>query len=485
MSANAVSSNGSLRFCIVSTFYPPCNFGGDGIYAYRLANGLARRGHQVTVIHSPSAYEMLAGRKPTADYDDHPNVHVEPLRTPLGKWGLLAVQQTGRPCFQGPALRRMLSDRDYDVIHYNNVSLLGGPHAFRMGQGLKLCSLIEHWLVCPMHVLWRMNREVCTRPTCIRCQLHGRRPPQLWRHTGLMRRATRHIDAFIGPSLFTMNMHRERGLRGAMIQLPLFHPEPGEPPAGASRTGMVSDATRRDFAPADPGLGSSRGADTPASRTGARGSQERRDMAGDSPSGSTRPYFLFVGRLEEIKGAQTLVPLFRKLAEVDLILVGDGTYAGELKRQAVGADNIRFLGRKGGVDLHRLYGGAIATLVPSLCYETFGIVVAESFCARTPVIVYAQSSLDEIVRTCGGGIAYRTADELERAVRTLRENKALRDRLAAEGRTAYEGEFAEEPFLIHYLAVVGDLLERKRTGKPIVEGTAETAGSIAGRVVMA
>src|SRR5512139_2437631 len=77
----------ALRICIVSTFYPPYNFGGDGIYAHRLANGLARRGHQVTVLHSPTAYTMLAGREPTDDYRDHANVRVRPVPTPLGKVG--------------------------------------------------------------------------------------------------------------------------------------------------------------------------------------------------------------------------------------------------------------------------------------------------------------------------------------------------------------------------------------------------------------
>lgn len=65
------------------------------------------------------------------------------------------MHQTGRPGLQARALRRWLDGNTYDVIHYNynNVSLLGGPHVFRYGQGLKLCTLIEHWLVCPMHVL--------------------------------------------------------------------------------------------------------------------------------------------------------------------------------------------------------------------------------------------------------------------------------------------------------------------------------------------
>ena len=175
------SNRNALRFCIVSTFYPPYSFGGDGIYSHRLANGLAKRGHKVTVIHSPSAYELLANAPPTATSADHSNVTVHGLATPLGALGLVAVQQSGRPVLQAPALRRFLEAEDFDVIHYNNVSLLGSAGAFRYGRGLKLCTLSDHWLVCPMHVLWKFNREVCIKPTCYRCSLAGRRPPEFWR----------------------------------------------------------------------------------------------------------------------------------------------------------------------------------------------------------------------------------------------------------------------------------------------------------------
>jgi glycosyltransferase involved in cell wall biosynthesis len=411
-----------LRFCIVSTFYPPFNFGGDGIYAHRLANGLARRGHAVTVLHSPSAYTMLTGRKPVQGYDDHANVTVRPIHTPAGKLGLLATQQTGRPWGQGPALRRWLDREQYDVIHYNNISLLGGPHVFRYGTALKLCTLIEHWLVCPMHVLWKFDREVCTRPSCLRCTLHGRRPPQLWRYTGLMRRATRHIDAFVGPSLFTMRMHRERGLRGTMIQLPLFHPEPVVPPE-------------------------------------------------TEPINAGRPYFLFVGRLEKIKGVQTLIPVFRDRPEIDLLIAGDGTYERELRAMADGVNNIRFVGRADHLRLQALYREAIATIVPSLCYETFGVVVAESFSASTPVIVYAQSSLEEIVSTHGGGLMYRTEVELDAAITRLRDDPNLVERLGRQGREAYDAEFAESSFLDHYLDVVGELMAGKTFDGRVAEST--------------
>jgi glycosyltransferase involved in cell wall biosynthesis len=414
---NTTPDRQALRFCLVSTFYPPYNFGGDGIYAHRLANGLARLGHQVTILHSPTAYEMLAGTKPSGSYDDHKNVIVHPIRTPLGKLGLLAVQQLGRPGLQAPALRQWLDRGNFDVIHYNNVSLLGGPHVFRYGTGLKLCTLIEHWLVCPMHVLWKFDREVCTKPSCFLCTIHGRRPPQLWRYTGLMQRATRSIDAFIGPSQFTMRMHSERGLQGTMVQLPLFHTELDADSVPAPSVGDGND---------------------------------------------DRPYFLFVGRLERIKGLQTIIPAFRDLPGVDLVVAGSGTYEEHLKLMAEGAPNIRFIGLADARQLQSLYRDAVATIVPSLCYETFGIIVAESFAARTPVIVRDHSSLREFIESYGGGFTFSTEGELCSAIDQLRSDRKLRDHLGQQGRAAYDAEFGEGPFLEHYLAEVRRLLGAKQ-----------------------
>jgi len=36
-----------MRFCMICTFYPPYNFGGDGIFVHRLSNALAAAGHRV------------------------------------------------------------------------------------------------------------------------------------------------------------------------------------------------------------------------------------------------------------------------------------------------------------------------------------------------------------------------------------------------------------------------------------------------------
>ena len=55
-----------LRFAMLTTFYPPYNFGGDGMGILRLSQALVRRGHHVTVIHDGDAYVSLAGKEPAA-----------------------------------------------------------------------------------------------------------------------------------------------------------------------------------------------------------------------------------------------------------------------------------------------------------------------------------------------------------------------------------------------------------------------------------
>ena len=98
----------------------------------------------------------------------------------------ILTQQTGVPIFKGK-LKAALEENRYDVIHYHNMSLIGIT-ALSYGSAVKLYTADEHWLVCPMHILWKFNREVCTAKSCTLCQLAGKRPPQLWRKTGLLDR---------------------------------------------------------------------------------------------------------------------------------------------------------------------------------------------------------------------------------------------------------------------------------------------------------
>jgi glycosyltransferase involved in cell wall biosynthesis len=192
----------AMRFCMITTFYPPFNFGGDGVFVEQLSRELAQRGHKVEVIHCIDSYQVMAESSDfSAPCDDHSNVTVHRLKSPFGVLSPLATQQTGRPLLKSKRIAEILAS-DFDVIHFHNVSLVGGPGILHHGRGTKLYTLHEYWLVCPMHVLFKNRTAPCESPSCFTCSVRHRRPPQLWRYTDLMKESLAHIDVCIAPSRF-------------------------------------------------------------------------------------------------------------------------------------------------------------------------------------------------------------------------------------------------------------------------------------------
>ncbi len=381
-----------LRFLHLTTFYPPQSFGGDAVYLYRLCHELGEMGHQVGVVHCVDSYNLLHPAPPEIEFASHPNVRTWPLRTGSGWLSPLVTHQTGQPGVKRREIQRILDSERWDVIHYHNMSLLGAATLAmesRQGPALKVYTAHEHWLVCPMHVLWKYNRRPCEKPDCVSCCVRGMRPPQPWRWTGLLERSARHVDLFLAPSRFTVEMHASRGFRRPMAVLPYFVPRPPVNLAAPERP-------------------------------------------------HPRPYFLFVGRLEVIKGLQVLIDLWKDVEEYDLLVAGSGLHGDDLRRRAAGNPRIHFLGAQPQDRLATLYRHALACLVPSVTYETFGIVCIEAFLQRTPVIVHDLGALGEVVRDSGGGLLYRTPRELREAIATIGKSGDLRRDLGQSGEEAYK-----------------------------------------------
>ena len=82
------------------------------------------------------------------------------------------------------------------------------------------------------------------------------------------------------------------------------------------------------------------------------------------PRPHPRPYFIFAGRLEVIKGVHEVIAVFRRYTEADLLVAGDGDQAGALSRLAADCPRVRFLGRISFVELNRYYEHAIAQSFP-------------------------------------------------------------------------------------------------------------------------
>ncbi len=404
-----------MRFCLITTFYPPFNFGGDGIDVQRTARALVARGHGVTVIHDTDAHEWLSGRHVPTPAADQDGVEVVRLRSRLGVLASFLTHQVGRPVVHGSRIASLLKAGRFDVVVFNNISLVGGPGLLSFGgNALKVYLAHEHWLVCPTHVLWRYNREPCDKRDCARCVLSYGRPPQLWRHTGMLDRQLEHVDLFIARSEFSRRKHREFGFDRPMQVLPYFLP--GVPAAAA--------AVAIEPAP--------------------------------SARPHPRPYFLFVGRLTRIKGVDSIIQAFRQYQHADLLVIGDGEELKPLKQAASGAPNVKLLGRIPNEHLGPYYEHAIAVINPSLGFETFGIVLIEAFRNRTPVIARRIGPFPEIIDDAKGGLLFSNNDELVAAMARLQDDTAYRQSLAANGHEASWGRWSEDAVIGRFLALIAD-----------------------------
>ena len=168
-----------------------------------------------------------------------------------------------------------------------------------------------------------------------------------------------------------------------------------------------------------------------------------------------------VGRLEKLKGFQILIPVFACYPEAELWIVGTGSCEGELRRLARGQNRVRFLGRKSSRELKKLYRNAQALIVPSLCYETFGLVILEAFAQETPVIARDLGSLPELIEGSGGGFLYSSEEELRAAMERVQKQPDLRDRLGRLGRKALLQEWSEGSHISRYLGLIHQLMDQR------------------------
>jgi glycosyltransferase involved in cell wall biosynthesis len=401
-----------MKFCMLTTFFGSHSFGGDAAFVDRLSRTLARHGHEVHVIHCRDAFEVSRGDQTPRPYEPPPGVVTHPLKSPFSVLSPLATHQTGLPLFKARAIRRLVRAIRPDVLHFHNLSLIGGPGLLGTPApgAVRLMTAHEHWLVCPLSVLWKFDADVCETPRCVRCCLKAGRPPQLWRETGLMARSLDLLDALICPSRSTRFEHARRGVEARTVHLPYFlpHDYTGLPPAPTPRY--------------------------------------------------ARPYVAAAGRLEKIKGFQDAIDAVRGLHHVDLRIAGSGGFEAALRAQARGLDNVHFEGRLDAAGLAALFRGARAVVVPSKVYETFGYVVLEAFDEGTPVVVRNLGALPELVEESQGGLVFDSTDEMAAALDRLVRDEPLRDALGENGRRARHEVWSEEHHLERYFA----LIERHR-----------------------
>jgi glycosyltransferase involved in cell wall biosynthesis len=193
--------------------------------------------------------------------------------------------------------------------------------------------------------------------------------------------------------------------------------------------------------------------------------------AEDVETNGGRPYFLYAGRLESIKGVDRLVEVFRGRPE-ELLVAGTGTEEKRLRRAAAGVPNVRFLGWLPAERLGPLYRGARALVLPTLGHESFPLVVLEAFARGVPVAARRFGAQAELLEESGGGLSYLSDAELGDALDRLAGDGELRRDLGERGRAAWAERWTPEVHLEGYMGLIEDL----RRGTPETAGRARRLG---------
>lgn len=181
-----------------------------------------------------------------------------------------------------------------------------------------------------------------------------------------------------------------------------------------------------------------------------------------------RPFVLFMGRLNLIKGPDLLLSAFCKLKdefpEIDLVFVGpDGGMLAELMNIVVSQsaeDRVHFLGYLGGVEKSHAYHASAFLAIPSR-HEAMSIVVLEAGVSGKPVLLTDQCGFDQIAEVGGGWVVPATINGLHKGLYEILSNPDSIDCAAAKIKKYVEKKFSWEVIVQEYWVLYSKLLNRK------------------------
>lgn len=153
-----------------------------------------------------------------------------------------------------------------------------------------------------------------------------------------------------------------------------------------------------------------------------------------------------LGAAQALENVLTAAELLRSQPDIQIVLIGDGLAAAELQQQAAarGLGNLRFIGQQPAERMAHFFALADALLVHLKRDPLFEITIpsktlAYLACGR-PIVAAVAGDAAEVVRAAGAGVVCAPEDPAALA-RTIRALAALppaeRERMGASGRAAF------------------------------------------------
>jgi glycosyltransferase involved in cell wall biosynthesis len=174
---------------------------------------------------------------------------------------------------------------------------------------------------------------------------------------------------------------------------------------------------------------------------------------------------LFVGRLSQEKGIETLLRAWQSL-DVPLRIVGDGPLLDMIRGKTPRA--VAALGRREPKQVMKEMARAAFLVMPSEWYEGFPMILAEAFAQGLPVIASRLGAMEEIIKDKVTGLHFTSGDaeDLAKKVHWASEHPEDMCRMGLKARSIYEEKYTPETNYRQLMAVYGEAIEenlRNRT----------------------
>lgn len=173
-------------------------------------------------------------------------------------------------------------------------------------------------------------------------------------------------------------------------------------------------------------------------------------------------YALFVGRLSKEKGLDTLLQACQK-TNFPLYIIGSGPLESHVSNIAAQYPHIQYLGHTTKKDVISYMKKAKVVIIPSIVYETFGMIIIEAFSTGTPVLCSDTGAMSEIVQNGYSGIHFKTGDpnDLLLKLEWLYCHPNEYQQMCLNARRIYEANYTPEKNYTHLIGIYNDALSAK------------------------
>ena len=389
-----------MRILLANKFY--YRRGGDCIYTMNLEKMLKEKGHEVAV------YAMQYPENEKSEWSGYWPTNMTKLDAFTRPFGARQVMK---------GFSRLMDDFKPEVVHLNNIHTQLSPVIAKIAheKGARVVwTLHDTKLVCPCYTCTRdgkwctecfTDKKTVIRHRCMPGGLPGAvigyLEAQKWNKEVLQE----YVDLFLPPSKFMMDTCVEGGYKPEKFRVLC----------------NFIDVTKVK------GLKS----------------EEVKGLKGD--------YYVYLGRVNEVKGVRTLCKAASQL-DKRLVVIGGGELLPELQKTYVDCKQIEFKGQMQWEEFMPILRGARFMVLPAEWSENNPLTVIESQSLGTPVLGARIGGIPELIDEGMSGMTFTSGDveDLKDKIMKMFEHEFDYDAIAKNAIERYSSEAYYEKLMALY-----------------------------------